>query len=230
MKKWSFLIIVLLFCFNLNVKAANTCSSSEMARLKNLASHVEFTYDYEWELLYNDKISDIEYKWPNFTITATNLNKELKVMVEENYLQGNYKEFKDNGNGVGSLKNFSSSEKITITIRAYTNNACSGNVLTTKVVQLPSLNSHYYSNICKESLDFEYCAQFVDKKISDEEFNNAYSKWSNKNSNNNSTSQENIIDNNNSTQNIKIIVIIVIAIIIVVILIILIAKRRKNNL
>ena len=168
MKTRYLIFIVLLLLLQINVKA-ETCSNDEFKRLKNLADKVEFTYDYEWETFYYDEENDDTYRRANFTITATNLNDQLKVMVEENFLLGKYKEFVNNGSGIGSLNNFWEGSKVKITIRAFTDNECAGKILKTATVNLPSLNLTYNNNIdvCNSYPNFKYCRQFLDEKIDD---------------------------------------------------------------
>lgn len=171
--------ICLMFVFfalsilQINVKA-ETCSNDEFNRLRNLADKVEFTYDYE---LIESEI-DLE-KYPFFTITAINLNKQLKVMIEDNYLLGKYKEFVDNGNGVGSIDNFDAGSKVTVTIRAYVDNDCSGRLLKTVTINIPFLNIQYYNNrdVCNEYPGFKYCKPFLDKKIDDYQFFQEFQKY-----------------------------------------------------
>lgn len=232
MKKWLFLIIVLLFCFNLNVKAENTCTSSEMARLKNLAEKVDLTYDYGWKFYEKGKDGH-EYYYEDFTIIAANLNKELKVLIEEDYLTGKYREFKNDGTGSGKINGFINGTKVTITIRAYTANECSGKILLTKTLQLPYFNSSYstYYMSCENYPDFKYCKQFLDEKITDKMFLEELDKYIIENKGTNSL-DNNIANSNNSSliANVKIIAVIIAAILLLVVLVTIIKKKQKNKL
>ena len=226
MKKITFLIITLLFCFNSSVKADDTCSSSEMARLRNLADKIEFTYDYEWNY-FDDENDGIRYEYPIFTINATNLNKELKVIIKEDYYNGKYQEFINQGNGVGKMGGFRDGARIAVTIRAYTADSCSGKIIKVKNIDLPILNLRYYQPICQENLNFKYCARFMDKNITDDQFYEELAKWETGN-NTDKSNDDNIIVEESSHFFIVIIVVAFIAIVGIGIFIGL--KKKKNDL
>ena len=167
MKKLMYLIFAFLGVLFLKINVyADTCPKDEMERLKYLANKVEFTYDYEWKIL--KKVDDVKYFYPVFNITANNLNSDLKVMIENDYLSGDYQEFKNNGSNSSTLKGFNYGQQINVTIRAYTDNSCSGQLITTKKVNLPYFNPYRFQEICENHLDNEYCAMFFDKNMSRE--------------------------------------------------------------
>ena len=163
MKKVKYLLLVILMLLTINVKAANSCESSELQRLKELAKKVVFDYDYK---VNGD---DVE-----FTINATNLNKELKVLIIENYYAGKYREFK--GDETGTLGGFKSGERVVITIKGYVPNDCSGVTVLTKTVKLPYYNWFYSENRCRGHEDFKYCKRLIDNDISEEVFEREYDK------------------------------------------------------
>ena len=71
------LLILILFSFNVY---ADTCDNNELKRLKDLAEKVEFSYDYE---IKNEVLEDgSNFPVFNFSITANNLNEDLKVKNE----------------------------------------------------------------------------------------------------------------------------------------------------
>ena len=220
------LFVILLFNMDAN---ADTCSSSELARLYNLASHVEFTYDYEWKV-YKEK--NDKYTYPSFYIVANNLNEELKVLIENDYLNGDYIEFKNNGNGMGIIDNLSGGANIVISIRGYSKNDCSGKLIMTKRIKLPILNLFSYEDACIEYTDFKYCNNFLDEKITYDKFAselNNYLKIKNEASISASTIK---LDNSSKNTNpvIKIVFAIVILMVIVGISIYIIVKKQKERL
>ena len=214
------LIIIVIFSFNVY---ADTCSKDELARLKNIANQVELTYEYEpmYTTMNNHK-----YLFLNFTIIATNVTKELKVNYETDFFNGDYEEFKVE-NGVGKLSGFEDGENATITIRAYTNNECSGKVLLNKTIKMPYLNPmYYYYNNCSDYPDFEYCQPVTEKKITNEFFLKEFYKYlgkTDKNIENNDTT----IDEKNS--NLVTISIIIASLLVLIVIITVIYKKRKKS-
>lgn len=166
MKKVKYLILIILVLLSFNVKAAGECKKEEQARLKELAKKVEFDYDYK---LVDDKAV--------FSISAINLNSDLKVLIVEDYYALKYKEFKDNGNKKGTLDNFKSGEKVTVTIKGYVANWCSGKTVLTKTVKLPYYNYFYDAEKCKGNEDFKYCKQLIDSNITRESFDNQFAAY-----------------------------------------------------
>lgn len=229
MRYLKYLLMVLVLLLQIKVNADNVCTTNEMENLKYLANKVEFTYDYDWVEYKVNESGDIS-RYPEFTIHVSNLNDNLKVMIENDYLKNDYKEFENNGDGIGKISGFHDGETINVVIRAYTNSDCIGNLITVKKIQLPYLNSFYDSEICSKYNDFTYCKQFVEKKISIDEFINEFKK---EYIETNKTEKIDEIDNlkTNSNINKKLIIIILTAIAIVIISLGLfkIIKHRKNG-
>ena len=142
MRKIVYLVImfIAIFSVQINVYAADTCSNEEMARLKELAEKIEFTYDYEWVEFRYDEENDIMYRYPNFTITAKKLSEELNVIVQKDK---EFFEFEDNGDGIGHLNGFLTGDKLGIIIRANVENGCMDKNVVTKNIAIPILNGHY---------------------------------------------------------------------------------------
>ena len=215
MKKIKYLLLVLLLFLTINVNASSNCDSKELARLKDLAKKVEFDYNYKLE---NDKAV--------FSISAVNLNSELKVLIIENYYENKYKEFKDSSTHTATLNNFEGGSKVSITIKAFVPNWCSGETLLTKVIKIPYYNENYDEKKCKGHEDFKYCKLLIDKKLSKEEFDKQYETYlKNHEKNEKPTNNE----TNDNTQLYIIIAGVVLVIVITTFLVMSIVKRRKRN-
>lgn len=155
-KLYFFLMLFLITIIPRNVKA--TCSDSETIRLSKLAQNVKFAY------VYNEKNK-------TFTITVTNLKKDLKIeYVNENKKYNTEKEV--------NIYN-SNSGKHTFMIYANTN--CSKEYILTKNIELPYYNELYKSKICSDIKNFKYCqkwnkvaidASFAYEKINEYKENN----------------------------------------------------------
>ena len=164
MRKLKYVVLVVLLVLSFNVKASDSdCDKKENARLKELANKVEFDYDYK---LAGDKAV--------FSINAVNLNEELKVLIIKDYYNDDYKEFKDNSTHKDTLDGFESGEKVTITIKGYVPNWCSGKTMLTKTIRLPYYNYFYDEEKCKGNEDFKYCKQLIDSNITQSEFDKQF--------------------------------------------------------
>jgi hypothetical protein len=166
MKKILMMLFAIIVIFTVNVKAEDNCDPKELSRLKELAKKVEFDYDYE---LVNGQAV--------FSINAVNLNEDLKVLIIEDYYSEKYQEFKDSSTHTATIKNFKPGEKITVTIKAFVTNWCSGKTITTKLVKLPFYNYNYDETKCKGHEDFKYCKLLIDKDITKEEFDKQYENY-----------------------------------------------------
>lgn len=167
MKRIKYLLLFVLMLFTFNVKAVvDHCEKEELARLKELAKKVEFDYDYK---LVNEKAV--------FSISAINLNEDLKVVIIDDYFSLNYKEFKNDGTGKGTLDSFNSGEKVVVTIQGYVPNFCSGKTLLTKTIKLPYYNYYYDAERCNGNEDFKYCKQLISSNITKESFENEFALY-----------------------------------------------------
>ena len=212
------LLILILFSFNVY---ADTCDNNELKRLKDLAEKVEFSYDYE---IKNEVLEDgSNFPVFNFSITANNLNEDLKVLILYDKYSFNNKEFKYNNQKTSSIDGFFEGDIVNITIEGYTSNACSGKTILTKTVKIPYYNRNYDENFCYENPDFKYCMEFTEKSISSSEYSDALLSYID------NTSE--IEDNKNETSHNYTIYIIgsVFGIIILLLLISYILKRKRKN-
>ena len=217
MRKIKYFLFVGLLIFAFNVKADDNCDKAEFNRLKELAKKVEFNYDYK---LVNEKAV--------FSITAVNLNEDLKVLIIEDYYNDKYQQFKDNSEHKATIDNFQPGEKVTVTIKGYVPNWCSGKTVATKNVKLPYYNYFYNAEKCKGNEEFKYCKLLIDTNISQKEFDRQLEQFiKNKEKNNKNDVVE---DNDNNDELIKIIGIAVGVTIVLSVIIIYALKRRKKNM
>ena len=214
MKKLKYVLFLLLIVLSFDVKAEDRCDKDELARLKALANKVEFDYDYK---LVDEKAV--------FSINAVNLNEDLKVLIIEDYLNDNYKEFKDNSEHKATLDGFEPGERVTVTIKGYVPNWCSGKTVLTKTVKLPYYNYFYSEEKCKGYEDFKYCKQLVDGNITEKEFEKQFETYKKNKEKNETPIVEPAKDNTNMYMIIGGAVIVVVIITVVVILII---KRKRR--
>jgi len=165
LKKIGLLILTFLFFVIpfLDVKASEECTSSELKRLRELASNVSFTYDYEIIEQKYTEYDEYTFKTAFYDITAFNFNNELKIRLKgyDDLL------FTENEPTIGS---FAEGRTVPIEIVAYTKNLCSGKVLLTKNIKLPHVNMSSFYEECKDYPDFKYCREFANYDISRDEF------------------------------------------------------------
>lgn len=209
-------ILLLLIClFTLNVKA-DTCSTSDLNHLKELAKNVSFKYEYE---IINGNEGDLDYEEQQifYKITAINLQDDLlvKVKSDEELI---FK--KDNP----TLTNFLNGENVTIQIYAYTTNNCSGTLLLTKKVELPFYNIYSQKEECLTYKDFKFCQEFGRFNIDDDKFYQELEEYKNQNS-----ILPNDIKNNSKLIIILIIVVLLVITVLIVIINKIVKKRKKED-
>ena len=146
--------------YSLNVHAS--CNTSEFTRLKEKAKEIQFAYS-------------LNYDNNSFDITATNLDKEIKVLIIRDYYLEDYREFSYNTSQEYTLSNFTPGERVTITFKGYVANECAGETVYTKTLTLPYYNSFYDSSECENYREFIYCKErLVENNISSSEFYDKY--------------------------------------------------------
>lgn len=215
MRKVRCLLLVLLLFLAINVNASSNCDTKELARLKEIAKKVEFDYSYKLD---NGKAV--------FAINAVNLNSEVKVLIIDNYYESKYKEFSDSSTHTATINNFEGGSKVTITMKAFVPNWCSGETLLTKIIKIPYYNDNYDEAKCKGHEDFKYCKLLVDKKLSKEEFDKQFETYLK-----NQEKTEKPIDNKDSNNNQIYFIIggVVLIIALTVFVVMSVVKRRKKN-
>ena len=182
MKKiiYAFCLFLIYFSY-LNVFAIDKCTSSEMARLKELANNVKFNYNHKFEMV------DEEYHeiWSSYNFEILNFNNDLKI-----YVNG-----KDDLIDINTFKNrdFSSGE-VVFYIYSYTNNLCTDELLKKVQIDLPLYNEYYYFNKdkCSEYPEFKFCKEFMN--ISDynfEEIDKEFQEYIKKEDKNNFINKDN---------------------------------------
>ena len=214
MKNIKYLLLIVLLLLSFNVKAKNNCENDEYQRLKDLAKKVEFDYDYK---LVNGEAE--------FSINAVNLNSELKVLIIEDYYNDKYKEFKDNASHKATLTNFKSGEKVTVTIKGFVPNFCSGKTVATKLIKLPYYNKYYSEEKCKGYEEFKYCKRLIDKNIKEEEFNRLLEEYKKEKDKKEDTP---VVPQNDNRELYLIIGIASVSLIIITLVVMIIVKRRKK--
>ena len=212
------IVLIILLLFTINVYAGN-CDSNEFKRLKALAEKIEFTYDYDIK-----KDENTGYEYADFSVTAVNLNKDLKVMIIYDYYKDQYSEFLYNKDLKSTLNGFVSGENVKITFKAYTSNDCSNKTILTKNIKLPYYNYFYEEDFCKDNKSFKYCNILIDKDINYNDYINAKNTYLSSEEENN---VERITEKNNS--NYIYIIVGIISLIVFIITIYFLFKRKEKN-
>ena len=167
MKRIIYLLPILLFCFTINVKAIDKCTTEEMNRLNELAKNVQFKTDYEID-------SDEDRTTAIYSIRVIDGNEDLKISYRENTKdEFKFVSFTD-------FQNLRFDDGIILEIRiySYTNNLCTDELLKTEKLELTAYNQYYVQNKdkCQKYPEFKYCKEFMNvdytqfEKI-DKEFN-----------------------------------------------------------
>lgn len=242
--------ILLLFIFIIctNVYALDECTTDKMKNLRELANNVEFKYEYELEKNLNE-IDDIQYEKIEFddgtetndktneenyitnsknnysnifsaeySVKIINMNEKLKIYyrtnAKEEYVLLNNEEFEQYKFGEG--------QTIEFLIKSYTNDLCTAEILRKYNIKFPIYNNFYANNKdkCNEYKDFEYCTEFIDKKIDYSNVQKLFDEYISK--------LNKSKDNNNFSIN-KLSIYVIALFVVIIIIIILVKFKNKNK-
>lgn len=156
MKKVIYLPLIMICLSIINVKALEECTTSELARLKELANNVRITYDYKIDVFEDDEDSFLV----NYDINIINTNEDLKISYQSN-IDDKVVMLKE---GEETITGFYQGETLIFKVYAYTANKCVDKLLRIMTVNLPMYNRYYYFNkdTCREYPEFKYCKEFMD--------------------------------------------------------------------
>lgn len=165
-------LILLLFAINVKAVTEDTCDKNELRRLKEIASHVTFTYEFQEEQLKDGRVGG------TFDIILDNITSEIKPLIIYSWDTLSYDEFVPNSSGTARIKRFNSGQRVKITIKAYVKNDCVGKDLLVKTIVLPYINSYIGSEECKKNPEFKYCLdKLTNVNISEKTFKEEYAKY-----------------------------------------------------
>lgn len=230
MIKLRYLICIFIFVICMDVKAVDTCSTEELARLKELANNVEIKYEYEL-VKYDVEDEDIEKNYDViFKLKVLNFHDNLKLYEnnndEDNNNYINIEDFEDT--------NFWPGKSFTFQIYSYVDNDCTYKVLRNFSFKLPYYNDYYHlhKEKCDQYKEFEYCSELINQKIDkdDEEINEMFDKYiqsldDNKKNNKNNNTFQSILDIFNN----QFIIYGIVAVIITLIIVIIVKKNKKRK-
>lgn len=165
MSKKILCLILLLFAINVKAVEKDTCDKNELKRLKEIASHITYTYEYNEET-------------KRFDIILDNVTSEVRPIIIYSWDLLEFDEFVPNSSGTARRSNFLSGEKIKITTKAFVNNGCSAKDLAVKTIALPYVNPFINSEECKESPEFKFCInKLTNVNISESTFKSEYAAY-----------------------------------------------------
>ena len=172
MKKVLVILSILLLGMN-NVKA-DSCSDSELAKLRSEAENVKVSYD-ELEDAF-DYVVPADDGNPSKTIKAYRYSIKMNVynitnniyVVETNDKNNDekYIKYSDTENGKYSFTSDDNKNYINYTFKVYSNtNNCSAKLLRTITIKKPKYNDNYAYVICKENPEVPICKRFITEDI-----------------------------------------------------------------
>ena len=152
MKKIIFLVVIFLMLF-LDSNVYAVCDTADINRLKEIANGVEVTYEHN---VYGSLDEEDGILMSVYDIVVTGLTNEIYIVDGD----GNkYHYYDANENGVINMRSSSGERKIFIF-----SETCSGILLSTKTLNLPTFNFNSISEECKkeEFKNLDICKEFLD--------------------------------------------------------------------
>lgn len=177
------LILITLFLFNMNVKAASTCSYEEQVELNQKAANIKVSYEaLEKKLEYIDGILIDRL----FKVSIYNLQPEFYIIVKNNIdNEANTYYYSETSAGEISFEWDYMDEVTNFTFELYTTDetGCSGELYKTFYLTTPRYNEYSGREVCSDNPDFSLCQMYVTfEHISEESFEkqiNAFTKKNN---------------------------------------------------
>lgn len=151
-----FLIIMIIFLFPSKVKGY--CSVENKARLKQLVSNVNISYEYE--MVGNN---------PVFTVKLNNVGPEL-YFIDKNG-NANY----GNSNGEFVLNNYYNGQ--TYDFKFYGTTDCSNEEVGRLYVTLPKYNPYYNLSVCDDAKEYKLCQKWVSHSLNRKQFVEEVNKY-----------------------------------------------------
>ena len=185
-----YLVIILIICISINVKAINLhqCQNEELKQLTELANQVQFkpNYTLSEKSVEGEGVINVE---AIYNLELLNDNSKLKYY----YVDNNTKE-EVTASSLNEI-NFYGGQTISIQIYSKTLTVCTNKILKTEVIKLPKYNMFYYDNKeqCQKYQEFKYCKEFIDTGISYSEMEDLFDEYIKANT---TTEENNFIKDN----------------------------------
>ena len=152
---YALIVIIISFMFIPSRVSASFCDYTELARLKNIASNINMSYNY------SEKNEDAI-----FNITFSNFKEGIKMIDATNNLTYRYdvnKQFEFTLDGYNDGK--------TYRFDIYAENTeCESAKLLSLYANLPFYNKYYVNPICDEIESYNLCQKWYQHGLSNEEF------------------------------------------------------------
>lgn len=178
MKKYLFLIVLLLFPFN--ILAASLCDYNEIAELNSEASKLKVFYEEASAkrdpstyvcMDFDGKGCDLDYNY--FKISILNMSPNFYLTVKNNVNDETHTlRYSDAKDGIVSFDWKDLSKVATFTISVYTTDktSCPSEKRRTMYLTTPMYNSYSQLNTCDENKGFTYCEKYISKDITYDDF------------------------------------------------------------
>lgn len=154
------LVFIVTFFISLQVNAVQSCTSSEMERLKELAKNVKFQTSYEMNVDEANRYVYLEYR-----LNILNFDPDIKIVFQPDSKSDPIELTSTSETGF----DFPEDTYVHFKVYSYTNNLCTDRLLKTYTVNFPAYNDYYYFNRdkCEEHPDFKYCKEFMNVDSTD---------------------------------------------------------------
>jgi len=161
-KKFLYVLVFATLLIPTSIKAS--CTTSEKARLKNLVSNVNISYDYE-----------ITKGRAIFSLRFDNVNSEIYFKDQ------NGNSYYGNENGEVILYNYSSGNSYTFDF--YGIESCKSENIGKLYATIPSYNQYYSLSVCSDAQEFSLCQKWVSHSLSRSEFIKRVNEYKNETNN-----------------------------------------------
>lgn len=211
MRRIGYLLFTIVCIFFFPLVAHAECDYQRMSELNKIAGNVKFSYSYE--IIKDENGNDFS---ANTFIDISNLTDDIYVMDDWGKVYEN---------DVSVPYNFLADLKFKFFSK---DSNCYDTKLLTKYVEVPKINSYYFTDSCHENPEFKYCKIWLDSNLIDyDDFLLELSNYKNKKSDIQNIDAKKTEDNFFANNVINIVTVSIVCFSLLVIFIVILKKRRE---
>lgn len=210
MKRIGYLLFAIVCIFFFPLVAHAECDYQRMSELNKIAGNVKFSYN-----IVLSKTPEGLNKFEDSVINITNITNDIFVVDD-----------------VGGIFDFDGeysylfSQDVEFKIYSKDPN-CPDELLLTKYLETPRINSYYFMPECSDNLNFEYCKiWFNSNDVDSEEFNRKLSEYKKQEAQDVTLQKDNVSDSI-SVNSWIVSSAIIVAVVLIVLIIVIVMRRRK---
>ena len=169
MKKYVFILTIILFGVSIINANADSCSNEEKARLKKEAAKVKMVYEEAEKVVDRRPIPDLgdelyDVKANYFILNISNITNDLTVVIQNNYNNDKISvDYSNTDSGLYSFdwNNIKSIVSFTYKVYGSPSSSCFDELLASGYLITPKYNRLHDTTLCEGVTDFKACDKYI---------------------------------------------------------------------